>query len=98
MQNNQSSHRRPNKIASFFLHFLLPLAALVCGIIITMYLLKTSPEAKPRKRPPTATLVEVQKIVTGPQRTVIHAMGEIVPAREIDLKPRVNGEVTDRSR
>ncbi len=98
MQNNQLSHpgevqRRPNKITSFFLHFLMPVVALACGVAITMYLVNTSPEAKPRKNPPTATLVEVKKVVTGAQRTVIHAMGEIIPAREIDLKPRVIGEV-----
>lgn len=102
VHKNQLSHpgevqRRPNKITSFFLHFLLPLIALACGIAITVYLLKTSPEAKPRQRPPTATLVEVQEVVTGPQKTVIHAMGEIVPAREIELKPRVNGEVINLS-
>ena len=95
--HNQTSpgeiHRSPNRIIGFFLHFLLPIAALTCGVIITVYLMKTSPEAKPRNRPPTATLVEVQSVVSGPQQTVIHAMGEIVPAREIDLKPRVSGEV-----
>lgn len=89
--------RKPNRIVSFFLHFLLPLAALACGIAITIYLMKTSPEAKPRKRPPTATLVEVQKMTQGAQQTVITSMGEVVPAREIDLKPRVSGAVSDIS-
>ncbi len=82
-----------NKIVIFFLHFFMPLTALACGIVITMYLLKTSPEAKPRKRPPTATLVEVKTLVAGPQKTVVQAMGEIIPAREIELKPRVTGEI-----
>lgn len=85
--------RAPNKLAAFLVHFLLPLAALACGVAITMYLLGTKPEAKPRKRPPSATLVEIQQAVTGPQQTVLHAMGEIVPAREVELKPLVSGEV-----
>ncbi len=90
--------RKPNRIISFFLHGLLPVIALACGIIITIYLIKTSPEAKPRKRPPTATLVEVQSVTHETQQTVITGMGEVIPAREIDLKPRVSGAVTEISR
>jgi len=86
-------HRKPNRIAGFFLHVLLPVLILACGVGITVYLLRTSPEARPAKRPPMATLVEVQTVATGPQQTVLDAMGEIVPAREIELKPRVSGEV-----
>lgn len=90
--------RRPNRIIGFFLHFMLPVAVLACGVAITVYLMKTSPEARPAKRPPTATLVEVRKVQVGPQQTVLEAMGEIVPAREIDVKPRVGGEVVEVSR
>jgi RND family efflux transporter MFP subunit len=89
--------RRPNRIIGFILHFLLPIAALACGVAITVYLMKTSPEAKPGKRPPTATLVEVQKVMIMPQQAVISGMGEIVPAREIELKPRVSGEIIQLS-
>jgi RND family efflux transporter MFP subunit len=89
--------RRPNRIIGFILHFLLPIAALACGIAITVYLMKTSPEAKPGKRPPTATLVEVQKAMVMPQQAIISGMGEIVPAREIELKPRVSGEIIQLS-
>jgi RND family efflux transporter MFP subunit len=85
--------RSPNRIAGFFMHILLPIAALACGVAITIYLMKTSPEAMSGKRPPTATLVEVMKAESGPQKTVISAMGEIVAAQQIELKPRVNGEV-----
>lgn len=85
--------RRTNRIAGFFLHFVVPLAVLAGGIAITIYLLKTSPEAIPVKRPPTATLVEVLQVQTGTQQTVLEAMGQIVPAREIEMKPRVSGEI-----
>lgn len=89
--------RSPNRIIGFILHFLLPIAALVGGVAITVYLMKTAPVAKPRQKPPTATLVEVQHAKVGRQRTVIEAMGEIIPAREIELKPRVSGEVMELS-
>jgi RND family efflux transporter MFP subunit len=87
--------RSPNRLIGFFLHFLLPLAALACGVAITVYLMKTPPEAQPRKRQPTATLVEVKKVEAGIQPTVIYAMGEIIAARAVELKPRVNGEVIE---
>ncbi len=67
--------RSPNRIYRFFINFLLPLAALVCGAALTFHLLKTGPEAKPRKRPPTATLVEVMQVTAAPQPTAINAMG-----------------------
>lgn len=89
--------RSTNRLASFTLHILLPLIALACGIALTVYLLKTSPQAKPHKRTPSATLVEVQQLRLGSQKTVISAMGEVIPAKEIDMKPRVAGEVTTLS-
>lgn len=98
MQEKSTSNiteQRPgqNRLAGVIRHFLLPLAVLGCGVAITFYLLNTSPEAKPQKRPPAATLVEIENVVAGPQKTVISAMGEIIPARDIDLRPRVSGEV-----
>jgi RND family efflux transporter MFP subunit len=85
--------RSPNRMVGFFLHILLPIAALACGVAITLYLMKTAPEAQPRKKTPTATLVEVRKVQAGAQQTVINGMGEIIPARDIELKPRVSGEI-----
>lgn len=87
--------RSPNRIIGFFLHILLPIAALACGAAITVYLMKTPPEAQPRKKQATATLVEVRKVQAAKQPTVIYAMGEIIAAREIELKPRVSGEVIE---
>lgn len=91
--------RRPtNRIARFFLHILLPLIALACGIAITLYLLETEPKAKPGKRPSTAMLVEVQKVISGSQPVILEAMGEIIPARQIEIRPRVSGEITQVSK
>lgn len=90
-------HRKSNKIAGFILHFLLPAVIIACGVAITVYLMRTSPVALPAKRPANATLVEVRAIQSGVQQTRIEAMGEIVAAREIELKPRVGGEVVEIS-
>jgi len=64
-------HRKTSRIAGFILHFLLPAAILACGVAITVYLMRTSPEARPAKRPPNATLVEVTAIHSGTQTTMI---------------------------
>lgn len=95
--NNKQLKTQKNKGlgAALFRHALLPLVVVGCGAALTFYLLNTSPEAKSRKRDPLATLVEVREVKAGRQTTVIRAMGEIVPAREIDLKPRVSGEIVE---
>ena len=75
------------------MHFLLPLAVLASGVGITAYLMNTSPQAMPVERQPTATLVEVRTVQAGQQQTLVAAMGEVIPAREIDLSAQVNGEI-----
>jgi RND family efflux transporter MFP subunit len=72
---------------------LLPLAVLLAAGVVATWLIDTSPQAKPRPPEPTAALVEVIPVSYSPQRAVIQAMGEVIPARQIDLKPQVSGEV-----
>jgi len=40
-------------------------------------------------------LVETKKIEVGDYRLVIEAMGQIVPAKQIELKPQISGEIVD---
>lgn len=89
--------RKPRRLSRFVINIAMPLAALACAILITGHLIKTGPKANPSRKPPTAAVVEVQPISSGPQRTVVSGMGEIVAAKEIELKPQVNGEITDIS-
>lgn len=89
--------RPPHRFASFTLHILMPLFALACGIAITVYLLNTSPKSTPIKPAQTSILVEVEQVSLAPQRTLVRTMGEIIPAQEVEIKPRVNGEVSDIS-
>lgn len=80
-------------LAGFPLHVLLPLIILAGGILLTVYLLKTSPRAEPRRQYPKATLVEVRPLHAEPQQTILSAMGEVVPARDVEIRPRVAGEI-----
>ena len=77
--------RAPSRLSRFIMHFLMPAAALTCGVLITVYLLNTGPQAKPVKRAPTAILVEVQQLKSSPQQTIVNAMGEIIPAKEVEI-------------
>ena len=89
--------RKPPRFSRFVMNVVMPLAALACAIIITGHLIKTGPKATPAKKPPTAVLVEVQTLTPGPQQTMVSGMGEIIAAKEIELKPQVNGEIVDIS-
>jgi len=72
---------------------LLPLAILLAAGMAATWLMKTAPQAKPRPTIPNATLVEVMPVTYSSQPVVVHAMGIVSPAREIELKSRVSGEV-----
>jgi RND family efflux transporter MFP subunit len=91
--SSSTIRRTRGKLKAFSVNFLLPLAIVVCGVGITAYLMKNSPQAMPVERQPTATLVEVRTVQVGQQQTLVAAMGEVIPAREIDLSAQVNGEV-----
>ncbi len=89
---------RPHPGASFLLRYLLPLLILIGAVAITIWLMETGPQAKPRPKTRNATLVEVQPVQVGPQQTLVHAMGTVKPAREVQLMPQVSGEVIELSR
>ncbi|GBC63031.1 efflux RND transporter periplasmic adaptor subun it [Desulfonema ishimotonii] len=74
---------------------LLPLLVLSAGIAGAAYIKKSGP--KPRKRPPAKaeTLVRVMPLRATAERVVVRAMGTVIPARELVLRPRVSGEITD---
>lgn len=71
----------------------LPLVVLVAGGALAIALVETGPKAE--RKPPTrqARLVDVQSVRFSRQRTVMYAMGTVHPAREVELRPRVTGEI-----
>ncbi|MCP3175839.1 efflux RND transporter periplasmic adaptor subunit [Desulfuromonas sp. KJ2020] len=83
----------PRRRGSLLLRYLLPLLILVGAVAMVFWLMKTGPKAKPKPKERQAILVEVQPVHIGPQRTVIHAMGTVKPAREVTIMPQVSGEV-----
>lgn len=77
------------------IRILIPLIILGTGIGAASYLKNSGPKTK--KRPP-AKLVPVVRVKTlqpSSYQVIISAMGAVIPAREMVLKPRVSGEIVE---
>lgn len=81
------------QLVSVFFQIVLPMVALVAGGLITLHLLKTSPQARPFPKKKSATLVETMAVSYGSHATSITAMGVVKAAQSIELKSQVGGEV-----
>ncbi len=81
------------KYLNKYLLVVLPLVILVCGVLLTMWLLQTSPKAKPRKKERNAVLVEIDTVVAVSEKIHIKAMGTVMPAQDVDVTARVSGEI-----
>lgn len=92
-QNEQDGSGRSSVLGRFVVFIILPLIIVVAGVAATMHLMRTSPKAVPRQKPVYETLVQVEKIKLSSHQTSISAMGNVVAAQEVDLKPRVGGDV-----
>jgi len=87
--------RRGRVLIGIVLHVVLPLAVLGVGALLTAFLITTGPEAAQKQPDRRATLVDVEVVAFGRHGAIVRAMGTVVPARVIDLHPRVSGEITD---
>lgn len=81
--------------SAVILRFLLAVIILGVGIAIAAYWLTHRPKAKRRRPPPQARLVEVMPVRKATHRVVVAAMGDVIPARKIQLAARVGGEVIE---
>jgi len=77
------------------LKIVLPVIIIVIGIAAAFYLKNTGPKSK--RQPPVklAPLVHVEPLFSVNRTVMLNAMGTVVPAREVELKPQVTGEVID---
>ena len=86
------------RVLIILVELVLVAALLVGGTLLAGYLIATGPEAKKKRPPARAHLVDVAAVAFGPQPTVVHVMGTVCPARSVELHPRVNGEIVEVSR
>jgi len=96
-QNNNLADKTGTSSGSkkHLLKIILPVIVIVIGIAAAFYLKNTGPESK--RQPPVklAPLVRVKSLSPANHIVVLKAMGTVVPAIEVELKPQVTGEVID---
>ena len=78
---------------SVFKILLLSLLVLIVAAGITWWLIKSAPRPKVRPRRDQAALVEVSLLVAGNEVVIIESSGTVIPARRVELRPRVAGQV-----
>jgi len=74
-------------------YFLIPLAIVAIGVVAAFLIIKTAPQ--PRKITPQKAVpqVRVEVVRLAKENVTLAAMGTVVPARRLELKARVGGEV-----
>ncbi len=72
---------------------ILPLFVIAAGVLYANHLIETSPKSKRQRPARQARLVEVVNIRRGNFATEVKAMGTVIPARSVDLKPQVSGKI-----
>jgi RND family efflux transporter MFP subunit len=73
--------------------FAIPMMLIVAGGVAYAYFKATAPtiERVPPQR--SAAVVQVRPVTESETRTVVTAMGTVVPSREVTMKSRVSGEI-----
>ncbi len=75
------------------LKVLLPLLVLGIGIVLASFVYKTGPKTG-KKHPVTfVPLVTAQGIHASSEHVILRAMGTVIPARKMELRARVSGEI-----
>jgi RND family efflux transporter MFP subunit len=78
------------------IRYIIPVATLATGILITLHLLQTGPQAKPISNAgKTGVLVETTQVRFDSYPTKINAMGVVKASKSTDLKPQVSGQVIE---
>lgn len=71
----------------------IPVGVLFAALMIALILFRSAPEPGTRERQQQARLVEVTTAERGDYPALVEAWGEVMPAREVALQPRVSGTV-----
>ena len=99
-EQKTEAHERPIKRSSKKGALAILIRAVICMILLAggiagaAYFKNTAPTAK--KKPPKkmVPLVEVRELYPVPYKVIVHAMGSVVPARQMTLKSRDSGAIT----
>lgn len=75
----------------------LPLLILTAGVLYAKHLVETKPKSERRPPQRQARLVEVVEVQRQNIPVTVSALGSVIAAREVDVKPQVVGKVIDIS-
>ncbi len=84
-----------NKILFFILKFIIVIAVVGAGVMVSQWLYDTRPKAKKKPVVKDIAAVECITVKSGDHNVVIRAMGTVVPARQVVVKPQVSGAIVE---
>ncbi len=94
-ENNTPSLRSLKKPSSRVIFaWIVPVLIVILAIAFAKYQIATRPKARRQKPPQQARLITVETAEKTNHKTVVSAMGPVIPAQEITLAPEVSGRVT----
>ena len=96
--NPDTSIPPPNKKEgnkSRFFKIILPFLIIIIGSAIAWYLHETAPKARKKSPVKPVEHVHVMPAHRTTEAIILHVMGNVIPSREILLKPRVSGKIID---
>lgn len=73
---------------------LLPVIAIGCGVLLTMWLVNSKPKAQQRPKLKNTTFVTVEQAQPTTETISLEAMGTIIPAKTITVAAEVTGKIT----
>ncbi len=79
------------------LKIILPFIVVGVAVLIGISMMKTPPKAKRKQPNKIKTLVEAINLSQNSHQIILDTMGTVIPAREIELYPRISGEVIEIS-
>ena len=88
-----SPPRSPWRALMRLSHIVLPIGVLLAAAWGTEYMLQHRVHARRGRPKASATLVEVTSVSLGRERVVVKAMGRVKAAQEVEIHPRVQGEI-----
>lgn len=77
---------------------LMPLAIVAAGVVISFWLLETSPKLRAQPRKHNKTLVTVKSVSYGTHKPLVMGMGSVVAARSVELRPEVSGKIIEQNK
>lgn len=90
MQNKENIVQEKSPLGKF-ISVTLPIIAIGCGIVLTIWLVNTKPQAKKRPAIKNNLTVEAQPIKFSNHDISVSAMGQVSAARDITLSAEVSG-------